>query len=82
MGDEVVARCFATFIFLVLVCVRPALLSVRYRHHGRRCGIVMREIAALQRPPAAAADTIANKWASVLNRLGHGRTKSPRTARP
>jgi hypothetical protein len=35
----------------------------------------MREIAALQRPPAAAADTIVNKWASVLNRLGHGRTK-------
>jgi hypothetical protein len=33
----------------------------------------MREIAALQRPPAAAADTIVNKWASVLNRLGHGR---------
>jgi hypothetical protein len=33
----------------------------------------MREIAALQRPPAAAADTIANKWAFVLNRLGHGR---------
>jgi hypothetical protein len=40
----------------------------------------MREIAALQRPPAVAADTIANKWASVLNRPGHGRAKPPRTA--
>ena len=41
----------------------------------------MCEIAALQRPPAAAADTIENEWASVLNRLGHGRAKSPRIGR-
>jgi hypothetical protein len=37
--------------------------SVRYRKYGRRRGNHPPKSLPLQRPPAAAADTIANKWA-------------------